>query len=162
MNKIGIIAGSGRLPLLIGESLIKKKYNIFFICLKDNANTVDYNNYDYSTTSITSFSEILNILSKQKISEIIMAGSIIRPSIKDIKFDLNTIKLIKDYYLEAKGDDQLLKTISSFFLKNGFPLFDWQKRCKELFSSEKYLYLSISLTSLGFEIVKSPKAVNLL
>ena len=29
-----------------------------------------------------------------------MAGSINRPSVKDIKFDLNTLKLIKNYYLE--------------------------------------------------------------
>ena len=114
MTKVAIISGSGRLPLLIGENLIKKKYDVFFICLKNNANSSDYKKYKYCLSSITSFTQILNILKKQKISSIIMAGSINRPSVKDIKFDLNTLKLIKNYYLESKGDDQLLKTISSF------------------------------------------------
>ena len=139
MTKVAIISGSGRLPLLIGENLIKKKYDVFFICLKNNANSSDYKKYKYCLSSITSFTKILNILKKQKISSIIMAGSINRPSVKDIKFDLNTLKLIKNYYLESKGDDQLLKTISNFFLKKGYPLFDWQNQCIELFSSKECL-----------------------
>lgn len=68
-----------------------------------------------------------------------MAGNINRPSIKDIKFDIKTIGLIKDYLLEEKGDDSLLKLISNFFLKNGFPLFDWKNICKDLFSSDDLL-----------------------
>ena len=139
MTKVAIISGSGRLPLLIGENLIKKKYDVFFICLKNNANSSDYKKYKYCLSSITSFTKILNILKKQKISSIIMAGSINSPSVKDIKFDLNTLKLIKNYYLESKGDDQLLKTISNFFLKKGYPLFDWQNQCIELFSSKECL-----------------------
>ena len=68
-----------------------------------------------------------------------MAGKISRPSIRDIKFDFTTINLIKDYLLESKGDDQLLKTISNFFLKKGFPIFDWKNICKELFSDKDCL-----------------------
>ena len=55
-----------------------------------------------------------------------MAGKIERPSMRDLKFDFTTINLIKDYLLESKGDDQLLKTISNFFSKKGFPIFDWK------------------------------------
>ena len=49
------------------------------------------------------------------------------------------MSLIKDYFLESKGDDQLLETISNFFLKKGFPLFDWKKKCTDLFASEDNL-----------------------
>ena len=66
MTKVAIISGSGRLPLLIGENLIKKKYDVFFICLKNNANSSDYKKYKYCLSSITSFTKILNILKKQK------------------------------------------------------------------------------------------------
>ena len=68
-----------------------------------------------------------------------MVGGISRPSINDIKFDFYTLNLIKNYFLESKGDDQLLQTISNFFLKKGFPLFDWRKTCTDLFASEDNL-----------------------
>ncbi len=83
---------------------------------------------------MTSFSEILAALKYKNIDKIIMVGNIRRPSVSDIKFDINTLSLIKEYVLESKGDDQLLKSISKFFLKKGFPLFDWVSVCDDLFA----------------------------
>jgi UDP-2,3-diacylglucosamine hydrolase len=139
MNKIAIIAGSGSLPLLIGQNLINKNYNIFYLCIKGFVNIEDYKDYNYTEISITSFSNILDQLKIKKINNIIMAGKIIRPSLSDIKFDLSTLSLIKEYLLESKGDDKLLTIISNFFLKKGYPLFNWVSECPELFSSEDLL-----------------------
>mgnify|MGYP006145500481 CR=1 FL=1 len=139
MNKIGIISGNGDLPLCIGKNLIKKKYNVQFFCIKNFANTNKYKDFENIEIELTSFSKILKLLTENKINEIIMAGGISRPSINDITFDFNTLGLIKDYFLESKGDDQLLQTISNFFLKKGFPLFDWKKKCTDLFASEDNL-----------------------
>ena len=142
MHKIGIISGSGDLPLLIGKCLLSKGYDVCFFHIKNFANLDIYKNYHNSQISLTSFGEIIKELKNNQIESIIMAGNIKRPSVKDIKFDLTTIKLIKNYFLESKGDDQLLKSISSFFYKNGFPLFDWKKICSELFASDNLLTLN--------------------
>ena len=139
MTKIAIISGSGELPILIGNNLIKKKYEIFFLGIKNFVNSELYNNYNYEEISITSFTKILRYLKKNNIDNIIMVGKVNRPSIKDVKFDLNTLSIIKDFLLESQGDDQLLSTISKFFLKKGYPLFDWVNECPELFSNEIYL-----------------------
>ena len=139
MNKIGIISGSGRLPLLIGSNLLKKDYKICFFCIKNFTNKENYKKFEYEEIEIKSFTKILDSLSKRNINKIIMVGKISRPTLKDIKFDLNTINLIKNYLLESKGDDQLLKSISKFFINKGFPLFDWKKVCTELFSSDDFL-----------------------
>ena len=136
---IGIISGSGSLPLIIGKSLINKGYNVTFFCIKGFTDFKFYKDYNNILINLTSFTKILKSLSDKKINKIILAGKIDRPSIKDIKFDFNTVSLIKDFFLESKGDDQLLKLISNFFLKNGYPLFDWKETCKELFSSEDHL-----------------------
>ena len=113
MDRIAIIAGGGKLPLSIGKNLISKNFNIYFIGLKNFSNFKLYNDYQYSEVSITSFKEIIKILKKNKIDKIIMVGKIKRPSISEIKFDLTTLNLIKNYYLESKGDNQLLTTISN-------------------------------------------------
>ena len=139
MNRIGIIAGGGLLPLEIGKNLLKKNYEIHFFCIKNFANIKLYTNFKKKEIKLNSFSNILKELKSHKIDYIIFAGKILRPSINEIKFDLQTISLIKSFFLESKGDDQLLKTISVFFAKKGFPLYDWKKNCKEMFSNDDNL-----------------------
>ena len=139
MTKIAIISGDGQLPLLIGKNLINKQFDIFFIGIKGFVDSSLYKKYNFSEISITSFSKILKKLQKEKINEIIMAGKISRPSLRDINFDLTTLGLIKNYLLESKGDDKLLTTISNFFLQKGYPLFDWVSECTELFAREDNL-----------------------
>ena len=160
MTNIGIIAGGGNLPLLIGKSLLQKKYNIIFFCINNFADEKKYNKFSNFKININSFSNIIKILKEKKIDKIIMAGNISRPSVKDIKFDIKSISLIKDYLLESKGDDSLLKLISNFFLKNGFPLFDWKNVCNDLFANEDLLTskkpskMALNNKSKGLEIFK--------
>ena len=139
MIKVGIISGGGNLPLIIGKSLVKNNINVCFFGIKNFSNIKKFSEFENVEINLNSLSNILDILQKKNIDEIIMVGKIKRPSIKDINFDFNTIKLIKEFLLESKGDDQLLKTISNFFIKNGFPLFDWKNYCSDLFSSEDNL-----------------------
>lgn len=158
MNKIAIITGDGLLPLSIGKSLLKKKYDILFLGIKNFADSTKYQDYNYTEINLTSISDILKILNSHKINYIIMAGKISRPSLKDLNFDFNTMKLIKNFLLESKGDDQLLKIISNFFLDKGYPLFDWKNVCDDLFSKVEYL----SLLKPSVEAVKNKnKGLNI-
>ena len=68
-----------------------------------------------------------------------MAGNIKRPSLKDLNFDLKTIKFIKEYALQPKGDDKLLLSIVKFFEKEGFKFMNWKNECKDLFIYEDNL-----------------------
>ena len=139
MTKVGILAGGGKLPIRIGESLLHSNYDVIFFCIKNFCNPKLYKDYVFENISINSFSKILQKLKNHKVEKIVMAGHITRPSIKDIDFDLNVLKLIKNFALDSKGDDRLLSTISIFFENNGFPILDWKKECKDLFINEQYL-----------------------
>ena len=160
MINIGIISGSGPLPLLIGKNLINKKHQVCFLCIKNFTDTKIYENYDHIQIELTSLTKILEVLKKQNVEKIILVGKITRPSIKDIKFDFKTINLIKNYFLESKGDDELLKYISNFFDKEDFPLFDWKSTCRELFANDDHLTLNkpsteaIKNKNKGLEIFK--------
>ena len=137
MIKIGIIAGGGELPLLVGKQLIKKNFSVTFFVIKDFFNENFYSNYETIKISLNSLKEILNHFNKYKIEKIIMIGKVNRPSIKDIKFDIDTLKFIKDYFLEKKGDNNLLISIQNYFAKKGFPIFDWTSYCEHLFANRK-------------------------
>tara|TARA_Y100000741_G_C18183109_1_gene530188 strand:- start:17 stop:838 length:822 start_codon:yes stop_codon:yes gene_type:complete len=160
MNNIGIITGGGQLPLVIGRSLIKNNFNVKFFCIKKFANINLYKKYDYSIIELNSLSEIIKILKKNNINKIIMVGYVKRPSIKDIKFDLSTLKIIKDFALQSSGDDKLLSIISKFFKKNNFDFLNWKKICTDIFINEDYLTrkkpnkISIHNKNKGLEFFK--------
>jgi len=139
MIKIGIISGGGELPINIGKSLLKKNYQICFFYIKGYSSKDKYNDYENVEITIESFSKILILLKERKIDQIVMAGSIIRPSLKEINFDFNTLGLIKNFLLEPQGDDHLLRSIAKFFKNKGYPLFNWRDLCDDLFASEDNL-----------------------
>ena len=103
MNKCGILAGGGSLPLIISNSLKKNNIKVFILGIKNN---FDLKNipYDYEIVKLGSLSKILNILKKNKINKLIFAGSIKRPSIKDFSLDFKAFKFLKDYKLDKLGD----------------------------------------------------------
>ncbi len=138
MTKIGIITGDGNLPLYIGKSLLNKNYDVTFLSLNNNNNKF-YRNYKFVDIDILSIKKILKVLDSNNIKHIIFAGSIKRPGIKDLGFDIPTFLLAKSLLLEKKGDNNLLISLKKYFESKGFIFFNWTKYCKELFSIETSL-----------------------
>ena len=141
MNKIGILSGDGNLPLYVGRSLAKKKYDITYLLLNSILYKQHYIKEKFINIDIISIKKLITILKKNNINQIIFVGSIRRPSIKDLGFDLETIKLAKKLFLEKKGDNDLLISVKKYLEEKGFSFFNWTKYCPELFSIEKNLSL---------------------
>ena len=119
MTKIGIIAGDGNLPLYIGKSLLNKKYDVTFLSL-NNKNNKLYDNYNVIGIDILSIKRIFKVLYSNNIKNVIFAGSIKRPGIKDLGFDIETFLLAKNLLLERKGDNNLLISLKKYFENKGF------------------------------------------
>ena len=135
MNKIGIIAGDGNLPLYIGKSLLSKNFEVIFLSLNQKNNRI-YNNHKIINIDILSVKKILKVLNNYNIKNVIFAGSIKRPGIKDLGFDIPTFVLAKRLLLEKKGDNNLLVSLKKYFESKGYTFFNWKIYCKELFSTE--------------------------
>ena len=69
----------------------------------NNKNNKFYNNHHVVDLDILSVKKIFKVLDSNKIKHIIFAGSIKRPGIKDLGFDLPTFLLAKSLLLEKKG-----------------------------------------------------------
>ena len=139
MSKIGIISGGGKLPIIIGENFIQSGKEVIFFCIEPFAKKNNYKKYNNVFTKLESLSKVIKLLKFYNIKKIIMAGHVQRPSLKDISFDYNTVKFIKEYALQPKGDDKLLLTIVKFFEKEGFTFINWKDKCTDLFSNNDYL-----------------------
>ena len=139
MSKIGIISGGGKLPILIGNNLIKKNYEVIFFVIEDTFNKKNYTHLNTIEIKLDSIKKIFNKLNENDVKKIILAGNITRPSLKDINFDFETINLAKKILLSQKGDNDLLISITKLFQDKGFEYLDWKNYCSELFSNEKNL-----------------------
>ena len=139
MSKIGIISGGGKLPILIGNNLIKKNYEVIFFVIEDTFNKKIYTHLNTIEIKLNSIKKIFNKLKENNVKKIILAGNITRPSLKDINFDFETINLAKKILLSQKGDNDLLISITKLFQDKGFEYLDWKIYCSELFSNEKNL-----------------------
>jgi len=142
MNNIGIIAGGGELPIAIGTNLIKKKFNVFFFVVEESFNKINYKNLNVTIINLKSANKIIKSLKEKKIDSIIMAGNINRPSLTDLSFDLQTLKLAKNLLLNKTGDNSLLVSIKKYFMDSGFEYFNWKKHCPELFVNKENLTLT--------------------
>ena len=167
MSKIGIIAGGGKLPILIGESLIKAGKSVIFFCIEPYVKKRDYKKFVCVFVKLELISKILKLLKMHEIQKIIMAGNVKRPSLKDIKFDYKTLKFIKEYALQPKGDDKLLLSIVEFIEKEGFCFINWKEEVKDLFVKEDNLSKKkpnkISLENLnkGLQVYKTLGKIDL-
>ncbi len=157
MSKIGIISGEGNLPIYIGKELIKKNFDITFFLLNSIKEKKLYSKEKHVDIDIISIKKLIYQLKKYNIKKIIFAGSIKRPSIKDIGFDLDTIKLAKNLMLEKKGDNYLLVSIKNYLEEKGFKFFKWTKYCPEIFSIEKNLSSILPSTNAINNLNKAKK-----
>ena len=139
MSKIGIISGGGKLPILIGNNLIKKNYEVIFFVIKNTFDQEIYSNIRTVEIKLNSIKKIFKTLEENEINKIILAGNIPRPSLKDINFDFETINFAKKLFLSKKGDNELLIAITKLFQDRGFEYLNWKEYCPELFSSKNNL-----------------------
>ena len=116
MSKIGIISGGGKLPILIGNSLVKKNYEVVYFIIEDSVERQNYLNLNSVEIKLNSVKKIFKKLEENHIKKIILAGNIKRPSIKDINFDFETRNFAQKL-LSKKGDNELLIAIAKLFQK---------------------------------------------
>ena len=71
MSKIGIISGGGKLPILIGNNLIKKNYEVIFFVIEDTFDKEIYSNLNIVKIKLNSIKKIFSKLKDNKIKKII-------------------------------------------------------------------------------------------
>ena len=121
-SKIAIVAGNGDLPILVIEKCIQLGKPYFLIIIKDHGeDTMNKFKCDY-TLKLNQIGKALKIIKNNKIDEIIMIGSIERPSLRDMMPDLWTAKFLAKIANKPQGDDNILKNLSKELEYEGFKI----------------------------------------
>ncbi len=107
MNKLGIIAGEGKLPLYIAREAKKKGFEVYVACIKENAKETDFNGLadDIMSAGLGRMTGSISFFKKHGVTQVVMVGRVKHNSIFSLMPDLRTAAAI------AKLPDMRTKTI---------------------------------------------------
>ncbi len=120
MTKLCIIAGGGSLPQQLITHCTNTGREVFVIAIEGNADkNINLNGIDHIWIKIGQAGSGFAKLKEKKINELVMIGTIKRPTIKDLVPDLKTAKFFAKIALKSLGDDGILRALINEFKQDG-------------------------------------------
>ncbi len=120
IDKLGIVAGGGRLPLLLTESCHAEGRPYHVLLLDGFAEEKDYKSYTYGWTHLGALGKTAETLKDKGCTQVVMAGHVRRPDLKKLKLDWRATKLLPQLLGAARrGDDALLSVVVKSLEEDG-------------------------------------------
>ena len=148
--KIGLIAGSGDLPLYIARENPK----IFVMCIDGFSNSKSFKNSS-KTVSLLNPDEWIKTLNENEVTHIVFAGKIKRPNNLGMSQDIKAYGMINE--ILSVGDNKALTIIETFFQKNGFKILPIYSIFKDCFFPKGFYGNNFSKLNFKQYIIKSSK-----
>jgi len=118
--KLGILAGSGELPLRVIDACRAVGRPVFVLALEGAAKPEDFLDVPCAVVRIGSAAEGLRLLRENGVEELVMAGPVRRPTLASLRPDWRAAKMFARIGLRAMGDDGLLSAVIKEFELEGF------------------------------------------
>jgi len=115
-NTLGIIAGSGRLPLAVAEAAQHDGRSVFVLALEGMAAPEDVSPFPHGWASLGEIGKAIKLLKNAGCSELTMAGKVPRPEFTKLKLDARgALALPRVMAAEMRGDDALHRAMMTIF-----------------------------------------------
>jgi UDP-2,3-diacylglucosamine hydrolase len=113
LPKLGIIAGGGELPAEIINHCQATGRDYFVVALKDQANSEHFIDIPHEWVRLGAAGKSIRILRQNNVEELVLAGSVKRPSLSALRPDIWTAKFFARTGAVGLGDDGLLSALIS-------------------------------------------------
>ncbi len=111
-RKLGIICGGGELPNKIIKWCQKNERPYFALAIKDNANEEYFTpDVKHQWIRLGQAGTGFNLLKQEGVKELVMIGTIKRPTISDLIPDIRTTAFFAKLGAKALGDDGILRAV---------------------------------------------------
>ncbi len=111
MPKLGIIAGGGALPQQIVDHCLKTERSFVVVALKGQASEDLVSGIPHEWVRLGAAGTSINILHREKVIDVVLAGSVNRPSVFTVYPDLWALKFFLRTGAFFLGDDSLLSAL---------------------------------------------------
>ena len=111
-RKLGIIAGGGTIPKLLIDFCLKQKRDFFVLAIEGNADEhlVDAS-IPHAWIRIGQAGTGFKRMAEEHVQDVVMIGTIKRPSFKELVPDLRTTAFFAKIGLKSLGDDGILRAL---------------------------------------------------
>lgn len=111
-KKLGIVAGGGILPRILIDHCIKTGRPYFVVAIENNADRALFNpQIPHKWIRLGQAGSAFKFFAEEQVAEVILIGTIHRPSFADLVPDLRTTAFFAKIGLKALGDDGILRAI---------------------------------------------------
>ncbi len=120
IKKVGLLAGSGQMPVKIIQSCRERGIDIYVIGLEPFADEDAFASVPHTMARMGEVGKIFKALKDNGAVDIVMAGGIKRPSLKELIPDWEGAKLIAKLTMKKLGDDGLFRAVIAEVESRGF------------------------------------------
>lgn len=119
-GKLGILAGGGFLPIRIAERCRANDIEHFAVVFENHGDPEVFQDHPHTVSRLGAAGGIIKTLRKEGCEQLVMAGTIRRPSAKDVRPDLWGVKFLAKTGAMALGDDGLVSALVRALESEGF------------------------------------------
>lgn len=120
-SRLGIIAGGGPLPRLIARACEGEGRDVLIVAFEGETDPATCAGFPHRWIGLGAVGALLKALRQADCREVVLAGSIRRPSLSSIKVDLRGMRVLgRIASARAKGDDALLSLVIAELESEGF------------------------------------------
>ena len=111
-KKLGIVAGGGTLPQTLINHCLQNKRDFFVLAIENNADKAIFtSDIPHKWIRIGQAGTGFKLMHEQNVEEIVMIGTIHRPTLADLVPDLRTAAFFARIGLKSVGDDGILRAL---------------------------------------------------
>jgi UDP-2,3-diacylglucosamine hydrolase len=119
-SRLGIIAGGGDLPWKLADHAKSSGRDVFILALTGFADPELQKQFGGAEAAMGEIGKGIRLLKNAGCKEVVFAGTIKRPDLSTLKFDLKGTSLLPELIAAGTGGDALLRVVLSAFEKAGF------------------------------------------
>jgi len=132
IQKLGIIAGGGSFPKVLADACSAQGIDVFVVGFEGQTEDALLQSQNHLKAKLGQVGKIIKAFQKQGIHDLVMIGSIARPSFSELIPDLKAAKFLASHGMKAMGDSDLLSALRVFLEDEGFTLHGIQKFVPDL------------------------------
>ena len=120
-SPVGVIAGGGAMPFAVAESLAARGIAPVLFPLRGACDPVRVEKFRHRWISVGQLGRATRLFREEGCRDLIFIGTLMRPSLSEIRCDIKTLRLLGNVIRAFRGgDDHLLSGVGRLLEQDGF------------------------------------------
>ncbi|MGY3550433.1 DUF1009 family protein [Bradyrhizobium sp. USDA 4472] len=120
-SPVGVVAGGGAMPFAVAESLAARGITPVLFPLRGACDPRQVEKFRHRWISVGQLGRAMRLFREEGCRDLIFIGTLVRPSLSEIRFDIKTLRLLGNVIRAFRGgDDHLLSGVGRILEQDGF------------------------------------------